>query len=445
MSIKKYTNFESINDKSQNEGQFLQMDDLFIVSKNQIEEADFGDCKYDVMEVSVYDINNNLLPHKSGKNVAYIKKIDIKDYLYSITNKGGQKELAINIEKLLNDLGFTNGILKVNINFVRQRVGSDNELQRVWIHEISPSREEIRIIPLKTKDENINQITKNEFKNINNLNKDFKYYKKNILDSLDLFEAKSLTTIDDIMFNKFGNDFIQTLRKDFGVRNFSQFRTKIFENFRDSINNWLNNRYYDITQSTFGKPSEARFDDCDQYDFNYLMSEVRNILNICVSANIKSLKKRTIEYTQVPKEFAVVELRKQIQDNLASFQTKVDIKRNIYSPDKVDVNIKGTSDLPPIVEVIQKDVVIDILPDVIILPPPPREEPPLPEEPSPRRKPSVEVVELPPTESVDITPSYGGGGGGGGGQFDTQSLYENGRGFGGQRDIAGRESIQNFQ
>ena len=36
--------------------------------------------------------------------------------MYNITNKGGQKELAINAEKLLNDLGFTNGILKININ-----------------------------------------------------------------------------------------------------------------------------------------------------------------------------------------------------------------------------------------------------------------------------------------------------------------------------------------
>jgi hypothetical protein len=247
MSIKKYTNFESINDKSQNEGQFLQMDDLFIVSKNQIEEADFGDCKYDVMEVSVYDINNNLLPHKSGKNVAYIKKIDIKDYLYSITNKGGQKELAINIEKLLNDLGFTNGILKVNINFVRNRVGTDNDMTRVWIQEVSPSREEIRIVPLKTKDTGVNTLTNNQFKNLDNLHKDFKYYKKNILDSLDRFEATSLTKIDDVMVAKFGNDFINVLRKDFGLRDFKGFRTRIFENFRDSIKNWVNNKYYDIS------------------------------------------------------------------------------------------------------------------------------------------------------------------------------------------------------
>ena len=84
------------------------MDDLFIVSKKEIEESDFGDCKYDVMEVSVYDISNNLLPQKSGNNVAYIKSGDIKNYMYSLTNQGGQSELAIDIEKLLKDLGFSN-------------------------------------------------------------------------------------------------------------------------------------------------------------------------------------------------------------------------------------------------------------------------------------------------------------------------------------------------
>ena len=31
----------------------------------------------------------------------------------------------------------------------------ENELERVWIQEISPSREEIRILPLKTKFENM--------------------------------------------------------------------------------------------------------------------------------------------------------------------------------------------------------------------------------------------------------------------------------------------------
>ena len=77
MSIKKYTNFESVNNKTENEGKFLQAEDIFIVTKNEVEETNFGECKYDVMEVAVYDINNNLLPHKTGNNVAYIKSQNI--------------------------------------------------------------------------------------------------------------------------------------------------------------------------------------------------------------------------------------------------------------------------------------------------------------------------------------------------------------------------------
>jgi hypothetical protein len=241
MSIKKYTNFEQINSKAENKGQFLQKDDLFIVSKTEIEETDFGDCKHDVMEVSVYDINNNLLPQKSGKNVAYIKTGDIKNYLYNITNKGGQKELAIDSEKLLKDLGFTNGILKININFVRNKVGTDNELTKVWIQEISPSREEIRILPLKTKDNSINVVTNKEFKNINNLSKDFKYYKKNILDALDSFERESLERIDDALVARFGNDFKSVIKKDFGLRDLAGFRKRIFENFKEILNFYLAN------------------------------------------------------------------------------------------------------------------------------------------------------------------------------------------------------------
>jgi hypothetical protein len=365
MAIKKYTNFDAVNAKTTNEGNYLQSEDLFIVSKNEIEDTDFGDCKYDVMEVSVYDINNNILPHKSGKTVEHIKYQHIGNYLHSMTNKGGQKEIAIDAEKLLNDLGFTNGILKLNLNFVRQRVGSDDELQRVWIQEISPSREEIRVVPLKTKDTNINQIVNREFKNLDNLTKDFKYYKKNILDSLDSFEFNFLTTIDDALVAKFGNDFRQTVRKDFGLRDLDAFNKRVFENFRDSIKNWVNNRYYDISQSNFGKPSEIRFDDCEQYPFGDLLNEIQNILNNCIVFNIKSLKRRSVNYTQIPKEFGIVELRKQIQDNLDSFQTKVDIKKNVYSPGSATATVGGTQLLPPITTVKEVPVLEPAKPSVI--------------------------------------------------------------------------------
>jgi hypothetical protein len=377
MSITKYTNFEQIDSRKENKGDFLLKDDLFIVSKTEIEEADFGDCKHDVMEVSIYDVNNVLLPNKAGNNVAYIKPNDMKNYMYDIVNAGGQKELAINVERLLKDLGYSNGILKVNINFVRNKIGTDNNLTRVWVQEISPSREEVRIVPLKTNNNNVNHITNTEFKNIHNLSKDFKYYKKNILDALDKFETGSLSVIDDALVAKFGNDFRSVLRKDFGLRDLDIFHKRIFDNFRDSIKNWVNNRYYDISQSTFGKPSELRFESCGQYDFNMLLGEIQSILNNCISFNTKALQRRQVDIKQLPREFGIVELRKQIQNNLDSFGTKIDIKRNIYMPDKVDVTVTGTTELPPIKTVKQVEIV-----ENTPAPTPPPKPPVQPSEPS---------------------------------------------------------------
>jgi hypothetical protein len=332
MSITKYTNIDDINNKSSNEGKFIQSDDLFIVSKNEIEKTDFGMGRYDVMEVSVYDINNNLLPQKSGNNVAYIKKGDIQNYLYNITNKVGQKELAINVEKLLNDIGFRNGILKVNINFVKQKVGSENELMKVWIQEVSPSRNEIRILPLKTKDSNINSTTNRQFKNLKSLNKDFLYYKTSILDSLNAYENSFLTKIDSYLESKFGKDFFAILRKDFGLSKFDTFRTKIFEDFKLSVGYYLTNKYYNIGESNFGKQSETRFDDFEVYDYDVMLNEIQKILNNCIDNNSKILKRRNIETKQLPKEFAITELKKQIQNNLESFSTFTETKVNVYSP-----------------------------------------------------------------------------------------------------------------
>jgi hypothetical protein len=395
MSIRKYTNFDSINSNSTNEGQFLLAEDLFIVTKNEKQETEFGECKYDVMEVSVYDINNILLPQKSGKNVAYIKKNSIGSYMYSLTNTLGKKELAINIEKLLNDLGFTNGILKVNINFVRSRVGSENELERVWIHEISPSREEVRIIPLKTNSSEINATNTKQFLNLNNLNRDFKYYKKNILDGLDAFERTSLQSIDDALVAKFGNDFQSVLKKDFGLSNFNAFKTKIFTDFRDSVVYWLNNKNYDIAQSTFGSPSEKRFDDCDQYDFNYLLNEIKNILNNSITFNIKTLNRRVVKYEKLPVEFGVEEVKKQIENLVQAYDTKVEIVRNVYSPELVAVSFEGIPNVTP-------PTPVEVIP-----PQPPALQPP-PKIPVVEEKAPVTVPEYnPPT---DTTPTSTGGG-----------------------------------
>ena len=433
MSIKKYTNFESIDTNVSNRGEFLQENDRFIINQNQIEDTDFGDCKYDVMEVSVYDVNSNLLPNKNGNNVAYIKTGDIKNYLYNIKNNAGQKELAIDIEKLLNHLGFTNGILKVNINFVRNKVGSENELTKVWIQEISPSREEIRILPLVTNDKLVNDRTSKEFENINNLSKDFKYYKKNILDSLDSLESTYLDSVNNLMINKFGKDFESILRKDFGLSNFNAFKKRIFSDFKTSISYWVNNREYKISESNYGKQSAIRFEDCEQYDFQLLLNGIQTILRDCIEFHTKTLKRRDITIKSLPKEFEITAIKKPIEDLVGNIAIKEEKVRNVYNPKNVVLQVKGTN--PP------KEIVVPIE-----LPPAPIEVEPLPIKPLPTTPAPIKVIEPTPepqpepVKEIIPTPSYGGGGGGGYIERDFGTGYGREQVF--ERDMNQRENIQ---
>ena len=79
MSIQNYSNIDNINLRKETEGKILSDKELLIISKGEKEIIKFGENFDDLMEVSLYDINNNLLPQKSGNNVAYIKSGDIKN------------------------------------------------------------------------------------------------------------------------------------------------------------------------------------------------------------------------------------------------------------------------------------------------------------------------------------------------------------------------------
>ena len=206
-------------------------------------------------------------------------------------------------------------------------------MERVWIQEISPSREEIRILPLKTKFANINSKTNKELKDLQTLNKSFKYYKNSLLDLVNSFENTFLEKIDSALESKYGKDFFKTLKKDFGLSNFGTVRTKIFTDFKTSIDYYLRNKNYDVKSTLFGKPAETKFEDCDVYDFQTMIGDIQGILNNCIDYNLQSLKKRDITIKSIPKEFAITELQKQIQDNIKSFSTYSETKRNVYSPD----------------------------------------------------------------------------------------------------------------
>ena len=68
-----------------------------------------------------------------------------------------------------------------------------------------------------------------------------------------------------------------------------------------------------------------------------MVNEIQVILYKCVDFNLQSLKRRGVTTNSLPKEFSISELQKQIQNNLDSFNTFSETKRNVYSPDGTTV------------------------------------------------------------------------------------------------------------
>ena len=126
----------------------------------------FGDTEGDYVEVLIYDTNDNLLE----TSVA-----DSSDYYYD-SEKGGMK---LKTGTILRKLGYDRGRFKVTYNFLRKTAGSYetivtnkndeivngnidiNEIDKSLFikenkyiaHEISPSRNEIRLVTQNIKDE----------------------------------------------------------------------------------------------------------------------------------------------------------------------------------------------------------------------------------------------------------------------------------------------------
>jgi hypothetical protein len=123
------------------------------------------------------------------------------------------------------------------------------------------------------------------------------------------------------------------------LKRFFYYFKKIFYDFKTSIEYYLYNKNYDITQSNFGKAAGERFSECDSYSFSTLVQEVQSILYKCIEYNLQSLKRREVGIKTLPKEFSVVELQKQIQDNLDAFDIVSNVKKNVYSPDGTSITL----------------------------------------------------------------------------------------------------------
>lgn len=249
----------------QNKGYRISSKDRQIFEKENLQSF-FGLSDSDVIEFVVYDSNDNQLPQASYGLVRYIKLSteNIKDYILIPTGTVFQKykfpkEYFIDVERLLKEAGYTNGIFKTQVTLLNKRVGSGDEVNnKLWISEISPSRTEIRLYPLKKGLEEYSDLQQrfNIFTNNKNFKEDTIY---NISSFLENIKADYIT---ELIKNKYTAKWFDTLRSEFKISNFDEFATKIKNSFTKSSEYEFSNRFSKIDELNYGqvKPTKQNLD-----------------------------------------------------------------------------------------------------------------------------------------------------------------------------------------
>ena len=181
------------------------------IFEQELTKSNYGLGCDDMIEFILYDSNDNQLPQgEDGKLVKYISidDVDYKKYFLNLpknpyTNKPNDSDdYIIDLQQLILDSGYSNGIFKTQVTFLNRRIGSEVGLDKTWIHEVSPSRTEVRILPLKNKstDEDLEK-RYSVFTNKSTFRDDIIYNIREYIDSINLEKIKEFITFKEKFYD----------------------------------------------------------------------------------------------------------------------------------------------------------------------------------------------------------------------------------------------------
>jgi len=213
------------------------------VFEREISKSNFGLGCSDMIEFILFDSSENQLPQgDDGKMVRYIylDDVNINDYFIISDNqftkkKNGTPEFIVDIEKLIREAGYSNGIFKTQVTLLNRRAGTDvnDDDNNLWVHEISPSRTEIRLLPNRAKRKNKDLEKRySVFTDAGTFRDDVIYYVNVFIENLDLEKI-----LQDFLMSK-GNEsegveYINLIKTEFKIPSFeiliNRIKTKFIE------------------------------------------------------------------------------------------------------------------------------------------------------------------------------------------------------------------------
>jgi hypothetical protein len=271
------------------------------IFEREIGKSYFGMGMSDMIEFIVYDSNNNQLPQGDAGNMVRYIPLDnenIRKYFLITENPSNMKmngasEYIIDTEKLIVEAGYSNGVFKSQITLLNRRVGSENITKdKLWIHEISPSRTEIRLLSLEDENEEIYPDLENRldiFLKKGNFRDDTIYFVKSMIESIKVEDViKSFLTINGS--GQSGENYVKLIQAEFKIQNWDLFIQQIREKLIEGAQYFVENRDWNISSNNYGKPLSTPI------DLELSVEKIVETLNsILIKVIDKYLPKRSIQ------------------------------------------------------------------------------------------------------------------------------------------------------
>ena len=414
----------NIKELINNKGYTINQSDRKIFEESDLQSF-FGFSESDAIEFIIYDINDNQLPQVDGKLVRYIPLTtqNINDYFLIQDGTLFQKyklpnEYFIDAERLLSEAGYTNGIFKTQITLINKRAGSQKEFDKLWINEISPSRTEVRLYPLK-EGVTLNAELQERFNIFIN---DGDFREDTIAYALEFIESIDATKLSSFIKTKYGNLWVDELISEFKIKDFEVFLNTIYVKFRQATIYEFTNRISKIDDINFGKPKSTK---------PRIELSRESIVNVC-----KQLLTYIINYYLPQQDIKLA------NSMVSSFESSVDPVRDILQRSESDVVVTSKqvelevksitkpniNTISTTIERLIKEEIKTPIKTIIT----PREEP-------------IYVPPIREEEIIYTAPPAGGGGssGGGGGLGDTFIEIDTGNRLG--RDRIFERNMNNIQ
>jgi hypothetical protein len=389
---------KALKDIINNKGYQITANDRKVFEEESLQSF-FGFGETDAIEFIIYDSSDNQLPQRNGELVRYIPltSSNISDYFLLpegtlLEQYKFPKEYFVDVERLLKEAGYENGVFKTSVTLINKRVGSDSTNNKLWISEISPSRTEVRLFPLK---KGLDEISYNLGLRYEIFRKNGEFRDDTIALAFNFVEKITPAGIKDFMKSKYTEKWYNKMVSEFKIKDFDIFANDVHKLFVQSCIYEFTNRISKIDDLNYGKPKK------EKPPIGLSKEEIREqCRNLLVQSIIKYLPLQDIN-TKVSFDEGKLEginevkmiLQRLEQDILIDTSSPVITKIEQRKPFQTDAQIAFKKLLD-----VQKPPVVDLGPPPKIV---------LPIDMPPYVEPEPIIVK----EIVVETPSFGGGGG----------------------------------